>query len=57
MASAVDEALADPAISRRLEEMGTPTMRGYTPARFAQYVRDEISFWVPIVRASGATAD
>ncbi|WP_431280616.1 Bug family tripartite tricarboxylate transporter substrate binding protein [Humitalea sp. 24SJ18S-53] len=57
MASAIDEALADPAISARLEAMGTPTMRGYTPERFAQYVKDEIALWVPIVRASGATAD
>jgi len=57
MAAAIDEALGDPVIANRLNEMGTPTMRGTTPARFAQYVRDEIALWVPIVRASGATAD
>lgn len=57
LAAAIDEALGDPTINRRLEEFGTPAMRGYTPARFAKYVEDEIAFWVPIVRASGATAD
>lgn len=57
MAAAIEEALGDAAIRQRLDEMGTPAMRGYTPDRFAQYVRDEVAFWVPIVRASGATAD
>lgn len=57
MAAAIEEALGDAAIRQRLDEMGTPAMRGYTPDRFAQYVRDEVAFWVPIVRASGATVD
>ncbi|MFC0408466.1 Bug family tripartite tricarboxylate transporter substrate binding protein [Roseomonas elaeocarpi] len=57
LAEAIDQALADPLISQRLEEMGTPAMRGYTPARFAQYVKDEIDVWVPIVKASGASVD
>ncbi len=57
MAAAIEEALGDVTIGRRLDEMGTPAMRGYTPDRFAQYVRDEVALWVPIVRASGATAD
>ncbi len=57
MAAAVDLALADPAISRRFDEMGTPAMRGYTPARFAQYVSDEIDFWEPEVRALGIRAE
>lgn len=57
MASAIDEALGDSTISQRLEEMGTPAMRGYTPERFASYVRDEVDLWVPIVKASGATVE
>lgn len=57
LASAVDRVLADPAIAARLEELGTPAMRGWNPDRFAQYVRDEITTWVPLVRASGAKVD
>lgn len=57
MAKAVDTALADPLINQRLEEMGTPGMRDYTPAKFADYVANEIKVWVPIVKESGATAD
>jgi len=57
MAAAVDQALADPAINARLEEMGTPAMRGYSPERFARYVRDEIDLWEPEVRALGIRAE
>jgi tripartite-type tricarboxylate transporter receptor subunit TctC len=51
MAAAVEQALSDPAISRRFEEMGTPAMRGWTPERFATYVREEHATWVPLVRS------
>ena len=57
MAQAVEFSLADPIVAERLNAMGTPPMRGWTPDRFAQYVRDEIVAWGPLVRASGATAD
>lgn len=57
LAAAIDQALGDPAIHQRLEEMGTPGMRGWTPERFADYLRTEIDLWVPLVRASGARAD
>ena len=57
MWAAIDQSLAEPEVSARFDQMGTPAMRGYSPERFAQYVRDEIALWVPIVRASGATAD
>ena len=56
-AAAIDQALGDPAINQRFEEMGTPAMRGWTPDRFAQYLLTEIDLWVPLVRASGARAD
>ncbi len=57
MAEAIDAALADPTIATRLDALGTPVMRGYTPERFARYVATEIDVWIPIVKASGATAE
>jgi tripartite-type tricarboxylate transporter receptor subunit TctC len=57
MAGAIERALSDPAISRRFDEMGTPAMRGWTPERFADFLKSEIELWVPLVRASGARAD
>jgi tripartite-type tricarboxylate transporter receptor subunit TctC len=57
MAAAIEQALSDPAISQRFDGMGTPAMRGWTPPRFADFLKSEIDLWVPLVRASGARAD
>jgi tripartite-type tricarboxylate transporter receptor subunit TctC len=57
MAAAIEQALSDTAISNRFDQMGTPAMRGWTPARFADFLKAEIELWVPLVRASGARAD
>jgi tripartite-type tricarboxylate transporter receptor subunit TctC len=50
MAAALETTLSDPTIIRRFDEMGTPAMRGWTPDRFAAFVREENATWVPIVR-------
>jgi tripartite-type tricarboxylate transporter receptor subunit TctC len=57
MAAAVEDALQQPDIAARFEEMGTPGMKGWTPERFARYVQDEVVKWGPLVRASGARVD
>jgi tripartite-type tricarboxylate transporter receptor subunit TctC len=51
MAAAVETVLSDATIARRFEEMGTPAMRGWTPDRFADFVRQEHATWVPLVRS------
>ena len=57
MAAAVEAALADPDVARRLDQLGTPAMRNHGPDRFGAYVRAETALWGPLVRASGAEAD
>ena len=57
MAAAVDYAFADASVGQRVEEMGLPVMRGWTPDRFSAYVAREVEEWAPLVRASGARAD
>jgi tripartite-type tricarboxylate transporter receptor subunit TctC len=57
MAEATEQALADPIVQARYDELGTPAMRGFTPDRFAAYVRDEVAYWVPRVRALGIRAE
>ena len=57
LASVTEQALKDPVIKSRLEEMGTPPMLGYTPNRFAQFVKDEVVLWGPMVKASGARVE
>lgn len=57
IAAAVNEAIAEPAVATRLEELGTPAMPRWTPARFAEFVAEEVREWGPLVRASGARAE
>lgn len=57
IAAAVDQALADPEIGPRLTAMDAVLMRGYTPERFTQYLRDEIEAWGPLIAASGARVE
>jgi tripartite-type tricarboxylate transporter receptor subunit TctC len=57
LAAVIEQALKDPAISAKFDDMGTPAMVGYTPSRFAQYVKDEVAIWGPMVKASGARVE
>jgi tripartite-type tricarboxylate transporter receptor subunit TctC len=57
MAAVTEQALKDPTIKARLDDMGTPPMLGYTPSRFAQFVKDEVAIWGPMVKASGARVE
>ncbi|WP_431282519.1 Bug family tripartite tricarboxylate transporter substrate binding protein [Humitalea sp. 24SJ18S-53] len=58
MAAAVETAVTDPTVSLRLDrDLGLPPMPGYTPARFAEFLQEEIRYWLPIVQASGARLD
>jgi tripartite-type tricarboxylate transporter receptor subunit TctC len=54
--SAVNAALASPALKERLDSMGfvaTPMSR----AAFAEYLRAEVTKWAEVVRVSGSTVD
>ncbi len=57
MAAAVEYAFADTGVRQRLEDMGLPVMRGWSPERFRSYVAREMDEWAPLVRASGARVD
>ncbi|WP_270937227.1 Bug family tripartite tricarboxylate transporter substrate binding protein [Falsiroseomonas oryzae] len=57
IANAVERALSDPETGPRLESLDAQLMRGYTPQRFTQYLRDEIVAWEPLIAASGAKVE
>lgn len=57
IATAVAEALADPLVATRLEDLGTPAMPRWSPDRFAAFVTEEVREWGPLVQASGARAE
>ncbi|WP_431283657.1 Bug family tripartite tricarboxylate transporter substrate binding protein [Humitalea sp. 24SJ18S-53] len=57
MNTAVRTALLEPATAQKLVEMELPPIAEGSPADFAAFLRRELDLWVPLVRASGATAD
>jgi tripartite-type tricarboxylate transporter receptor subunit TctC len=57
MNEAVRTALLDPATRDRLVEQDLPPIMEGSPAEFSAFLRRELAEWVPVVRASGATAD
>ena len=57
MNEAVRSAVLDPANRARLEQQDLPPIMEGSPAEFARFLRRELESWVPVVRASGATAN
>lgn len=57
--AAAREALDDEAILRRLDELGAipPAPEDRTPEALGLHVRREVDKWLPIIEASGATAE
>src|SRR6516164_4224243 len=53
----INEALADPAVFKRLEEAGIDPTPGSTPASAAAFVKTELAKWAPIIKATGAQID
>jgi tripartite-type tricarboxylate transporter receptor subunit TctC len=46
-----------PAVRDKMKAQGIDTMPPRSPAGVEQLVRDDLALWVPIIRASGASAD
>ncbi|MPZ55371.1 MAG: tripartite tricarboxylate transporter substrate binding protein BugD [Rhizobiales bacterium] len=58
LAAALDKALDDPAVAKRLTDLGgsVPTKAERTPAKFASFVAEEITRWSPILKTASAAA-
>jgi tripartite-type tricarboxylate transporter receptor subunit TctC len=57
MNAAVRGAVTDPAVRARLVELELPPIEAGSPSDFAAFLQSELDLWVPLVKASGATAD
>jgi tripartite-type tricarboxylate transporter receptor subunit TctC len=57
MNEAVRGAVTDPAVRARLVELELPPIEAGSPSDFNAFLKSELELWVPLVRASGATAD
>jgi tripartite-type tricarboxylate transporter receptor subunit TctC len=58
LAAALDKAQDDPAVRKRIGELGgtLPAKNERTPAQFAAFVKAEIARWTPILKAASAEA-
>ena len=58
LAGALDKALDDPSVQKRLADLGgaVPAKDERTPAKFDAFVKAEIARWSPILKAASVTA-
>ena len=58
LATALDKAQDDPAVRKRIGELGgtLPAKDERTPAKFTAFVRAEVALWTPILKAASAEA-
>ena len=57
LSQAIDKAMADPNVIKRIEDAGVDPTPGSTPEKLAEFVKREIAKWAPIIKASGASID
>ena len=55
--SAINNALADPTVFKRLQEVGIDPTPGSTPEKVADFMKAELAKWAPIIKSSGAEVD
>jgi tripartite-type tricarboxylate transporter receptor subunit TctC len=54
---AMNQALDDPEVFKRLQEVGIDSTPGSTPEGAANFIKLELTKWAPIIQASGAQLD
>jgi tripartite-type tricarboxylate transporter receptor subunit TctC len=57
LSAAVQKAMEDPAVIKRLQEVGIDPTPGRGPKQTAEFIKAELAKWAPIIKASGAQAD
>jgi tripartite-type tricarboxylate transporter receptor subunit TctC len=57
LADAINKALDDPAVFKRLQEAGIDPTPGSGPEKLAAFLKAELAKWAPIIKASGAQLD
>ena len=57
LSEAINKALDDPAVFKRLQEAGIDPTPGSTPKQASAFIKAELAKWAPIIKASGAHID
>lgn len=57
LTDALNKTLADPAIAKRMQDLGFEITPNTSPEKLAAFLKAELAFWLPVVKASGASLD
>ncbi len=57
LSEAINKALADPTVLKRLQDTGVDPTPGGTPEKLSGFIKAELAKWAPIIKASGAQVD
>jgi tripartite-type tricarboxylate transporter receptor subunit TctC len=57
LSDAINKALADPVVLKRLQDAGVDPTPGSSPEKLAEFIKGELAKWAPIIKASGAQVD
>jgi len=57
LVGALNKTLGDPAIAKRMVELGFDVTPNTSPEKLAAFLQKEIATWAPIIKASGARLD
>ena len=57
LSDAINKALVDPVILKRLQDAGVDPTPGSSPEKLAAFIKAELAKWSPIIKASGAHVD
>lgn len=57
LAETINSALADKAVSTRLQDAGIDPLPSSSPEKLAAFLKAQLAFWTPIIKASGAEID
>jgi tripartite-type tricarboxylate transporter receptor subunit TctC len=57
LSEAINKALADPGVYKRLQVAGVDPTPGSSPEKLAEFMKSELAKWAPIIKASGAHVD
>ena len=57
LSTAINKALEDPTVLKRLQDAGVDPTPGSTPEKLAAFIKSELAKWAPIIKASGAQVD
>src|SRR5215510_10764583 len=57
LGDAINKALADPGVLKRLQDAGVDPTPGGSPEKLAEFIKAELAKWAPIIKASGAQVE